>query len=239
MKIICAVLCYNSEKTIKDVLKKTRKIHTKFDFLFIDDGSTDDTLKILDSFKVKKIKHNKNKGYGSAVKSAFKYAKKKNYKYLAIFPGDNQRYIKDLITMANKIKKNNLDMVSGSKYNLLKQIPFHRKIGNIFFSKIAKILWNSKINDVLTGFKIYKIDSIYKYLIHFPNNYSFDIILNQIVSLKKMRSKEINVKCKYNKHTTSMKSFFKIHKKNIGIIGLLMILNSFSFLVKFKFKLIN
>ena len=54
--------------------------------------------------------------------------------------------------MANKIKKNNLDMVSGSKYNLLKQIPFHRKIGNIFFSKIAKILWNSKINDVLTGF---------------------------------------------------------------------------------------
>ena len=50
-------------------------------------------------------------------------------------------------------------MVSGSKYNLLKQIPFHRKIGNIFFSKIAKILWNSKINDVLTGFKIYKIDS--------------------------------------------------------------------------------
>ena len=36
--------------------------------------------------------------------------------------------------MANKIK-NNLDMVSGSKYNLLKQIPFHRKIGNIFFSK--------------------------------------------------------------------------------------------------------
>ena len=104
-------------------------------------------------------------------------------------------------------------MVSGSKYNLLKQIPFHRKIGNIFFTKIAKILWNSKINDVLTGFKIYKIDSIYKYLIHFPNNYSFDIILNQIVSLKKMRTKEINVKCKYNKHTTSMKSFFKIIKK--------------------------
>ena len=125
--------------------------------------------------------------------------------------------------MANKIKKNNLDMVSGSKYNLLKQIPFHRKIGNIFFSKIAKILWNSKINDVLTGFKIYKIDSIYKYLIHFPNNYSFDIIFKSNCEFKKMRTKEINVKCKYNKHTTSMKSFFKIHKKNIGIIGLLMI----------------
>ena len=35
MKIICAVLCYNSEKTIKDVLKKTRKIQTKFDFCLL------------------------------------------------------------------------------------------------------------------------------------------------------------------------------------------------------------
>ena len=77
MKIICAVLCYNSEKTIINVLKELKKIQTKFDFLFIDDGSTDNTLKILNSFKVKKIRHNKNKGYGSAVKSAFKYAKKK------------------------------------------------------------------------------------------------------------------------------------------------------------------
>ena len=239
MKIICAVLCYNSEKTIKDVLNKTKQVKNKFDFLFIDDGSTDNTSKILNSFKIKKIKHKKNKGYGSAVKSAFKYAKTNNYKYLAVFPGDNQRYIKDLIIMSNVIKKNNLDMVSGSKYNLLKKIPLHRKIGNIFFSKIASKIWDSEIKDVLTGFKIYKVSSIFKYLTYFPNNYSFDIVLNQIVSLKKMKTKEIYVKCRYNKHTTSMKGFFKIHKKNIGIIGFLMILNSLFFFIKFKFKLIN
>ena len=46
IKMLCAVLCYNNEKTIRKVIKETYKIKNKFDIIFINDGSTDKTKKI-------------------------------------------------------------------------------------------------------------------------------------------------------------------------------------------------
>ncbi|MDC0078761.1 glycosyltransferase family 2 protein [Candidatus Pelagibacter sp.] len=237
-KILCAVICYNNENTINSVIKEINKIKNKFDIIFINDGSTDKTKNILNSFKTKVINHKKNLGYGGAVNSAIKFAKVKKYKYFAIFPGDNQRYIKDLLMMGRVIKSSKLDLIIGSKYKILKNIPFHRKIGNIFFSKVAKIFWNSKIKDVLSGFKIYRVNAFYKYHKFFPNNYSFDIVLSQFISFKELNFREIFVKCRYNIHTTSMKGIFKIHKKNILFIGLMMTIDVLKYYLKYKLRLV-
>ena len=93
-----------------------------------------------------------------------------------------------------------------------------------------------KIQDVLSGFKIYRLETIYKYQDLFPNNYSFDIVLSQLISFKKLKVKEISVKCRYNIHTTSMKGIFKIHKKNILFIGVMMIIDTILFFIKYKIK---
>ena len=238
-KMLCAVLCYNNEQTIRRVIKDTNNIKNKFDIIFINDCSTDKTKKILDSFGAKIINHNKNLGYGGAVNSAIKFAKVKKYQYFAILPGDNQRFIEDLLIMNRIMKSSKIDLIIGSKYKILKNIPFHRKIGNIFFSKIAKIFWNSKIKDVLSGFKIYRVNTFYKYHKFFPDNYSFDIVLSQFISFNKINIREISVKCRYNIHTTSMKGLFKIHKKNIFFIGLMMIFDILAYYLKHKLRLIN
>lgn len=234
-KTLCAILTYNNSNTIFKVIQEKKKLKNICDVIFINDGSTDRTAKVLKSHKFILINHKKNLGYGQAVKSAFKYARNHKYKYLAIFPADNQRYVKDLKVMIKNIEKFSFDLVLGSKYQLLKKIPLYRKIGNIFFSSIAKVLWNCKIEDVLSGFKIYKIKLFYKYLDILPNDYSFDIVISQLVSLNKMKFKELNVKCRYNKNTTSMKGIFKFHKKNIIFIGLKMIVDSMLFYLKYKF----
>lgn len=235
-KFLCAILCYNNEKTLIKVIKNTKKIKRIFDLVYINDGSSDKTKKILSFNNLKTITHKRNLGYGQAVKTAFKYSKKNNYKYLAIFPGDNQRYIDDLMNMKKTIELLNSDIVVGSKYKLLKEIPIQRKIGNIFFSKIAKYIWKSNFSDVLSGFKIYKVNSFYKYLNFLPNDYSFDIILSLLVSLKKMETHELNVKCRYGKYTSSMKGILKIHRKNIFFIAVMMLLNIITFIPKFKSK---
>ena len=50
--------------------------------------------------------------------------------------------------MINLSKNNKFDLVSGSKFKKIKLLPTHRKIGNLFYSKLAKILWGSKLEDV-------------------------------------------------------------------------------------------
>jgi len=54
--IIILIPCYNEEKTIKKVFKKTSKFGK---VLIIDDGSTDSTKKILLENKIKFIRNKK------------------------------------------------------------------------------------------------------------------------------------------------------------------------------------
>tara|TARA_Y100000992_G_C21249669_1_gene485168 strand:- start:500 stop:1225 length:726 start_codon:yes stop_codon:yes gene_type:complete len=234
-KIICGVLCFNNEKTIHKVIKDLNKIKSKIDFIFIDDCSSDKTLKILKKANKKIISHKKNLGYGAAVKSSFKYANNNKYDFLIIFPGDNQRSIKDLLRLINHQKNFDYDLVSGSKFKTQNKLFITRKFGNILFSKFAKFFWNSNFKDNLSGFKIYKIKTFRKIIPLLGNDYSFDICLNQIIFRKKISCAEILVDCKYNQNTTKMRSIFDLSKKNIVFIGIKMISDSIIIFLKIKF----
>ena len=124
-------------------------------------------------------------------------------------------------------KENNYDLVSGSKFKSQNKLFISRKFGNIFFSHFAKFFWNSKFEDNLSGFKVYKVSKFKKIIRFLPNDYSFDICLNQIIFRKNILCSEIRVNCKYNLHTSKMRNIFSLSKKNIIFIGAKMILNSF------------
>jgi len=75
-KLSIIVPVYNEEKTIKELLKKVKnlKIPMKKEIIVIDDGSRDNSLKILKSFKnINLISHQKNKGKGAAIKRIKKF----------------------------------------------------------------------------------------------------------------------------------------------------------------------
>ena len=67
-----------------------------------------------------------------------------------------------------------------------------------------------------------------------PNNYSFDIVMNQIVSKKDFLCKEFDADVKYNDHTSKMKSMFYLGKKNILYIGINMFFSTIFELIKFN-----
>ena len=87
-KLLLAIPFFNEEKKIKSCLKQLSKkvsigkksVRGNFDIVFINDGSSDNSLKIINQFLKSRftvLTHKKNMGYGAAVKTAFKYAKKK------------------------------------------------------------------------------------------------------------------------------------------------------------------
>ena len=86
----------NLEKTVNN-LRKIKKNIKKFNLIFIDDFSTDNTLNILNKLSKKysfiKIQKNKKKGLGSAIEEGIK---RSNFNYVAVFMADSSDSINDL-----------------------------------------------------------------------------------------------------------------------------------------------
>lgn len=209
-KVLVGVPCYNCENTIKKLIDDMKIFQEKnqIDFYFINDGSSDKTSLILKDSQVNYFDSETNEGYGSAVKKAINQAIINKYKYCLIFPGDYQRSFNDISRLIETACEKNYDTVSGSKFHIFidNKGPVGRKIGNKIFTNLAKTIWNSKIQDVLSGFKIYKIESIKSFYNFLPNNYSFDIIFSYFAAKNKLYQFEISVDCKYNKDTSKIKS---------------------------------
>ena len=223
-KLLVAIPFYNEKENLPKLIDNIPKIKN-YDICFINDGSTDDSNKLIDN-KFQIITHEKNKGYGAAVISAIKYAKKKQYEYLCIFPGDNQRKFEDIDKLYQKINSSiSYDIIVGSKFRMLKSIPIKRKFGNYFFSKLSKI-WGNKIDDVMSGFKIYKIDTIINIINDLPENYSLDVCLNYIANKKNFQMVEIDVFCNYKNQTSKM--------TNIIIVSIKIIFDLLKTIIGFK-----
>ena len=69
MKIVIGIPAYNEEKNIAGLLIKLKKISQ--DIIVCNDGSNDLTGKIAEGLGAIVIEHEKNLGYGSAIKSNF------------------------------------------------------------------------------------------------------------------------------------------------------------------------
>ena len=96
---------YNEIKTIEKLLKKVLSINIKKQLIIVDDCSNDGTNKILIKYskKIDKlIVHKKNKGKGSAIRSAQKYVKGK---YVAIQDADLEYNPVDLLKIIKFLKK--------------------------------------------------------------------------------------------------------------------------------------
>lgn len=209
-KFLICVIFYNEKKNMAKTIKQLKTV--KYDVLYVNDGSTDTNYDYLKKNKKNKfISHKYNLGYGAAVKTASKYAKKKGYKFFGIFPGDNQRKINDLIKLFQLIKNYSTELayISGSKFHLLKKIPLHRKFGNVFFSQLSKY-WGNNTKDILSGFKVYNTLSTYKIIQSAPNDYSFDLFVNLYTNILKKKYYEINVSCNYKNQTSKMNNLFLI-----------------------------
>ena len=74
MKIIIGIPAFNEEKNIGSLIVNLKK---KYDHVLVcDDGSSDNTSKIASDMGAHVVKHSKNQGYGSAIKTIFNEAKK-------------------------------------------------------------------------------------------------------------------------------------------------------------------
>ena len=154
MKIIIGIPAYNEEKNIASLLIKLKKISENI--IVCNDGSNDLTGKIAKELGATVIEHERNLGYGSAIKSIFLKAREINADVLVTFDADGQHRIEDINAILEPIKNNAADIVIGSRFlNNNQKIPKYREIGIKAITKLTNVTGGTKITDSQSGFRAY------------------------------------------------------------------------------------
>tara|TARA_B100001057_G_scaffold96249_1_gene92814 strand:- start:1146 stop:1829 length:684 start_codon:yes stop_codon:yes gene_type:complete len=157
---------HNEGKNIKNLITKVNNIlkkKIKFSFLICEDGSSDNTLKVLKKlkkkFKIRILSKKEKQGYSIAVMSGIKIAKAD---YLLIMDSDGQCDPRQIFKFWNSRKK--ADLVVG--YRIKRKDFLYRK----FFSDFAKFVYgfffNVKLKDPSFAFSLIRKD-VYKSLQNF------------------------------------------------------------------------
>jgi len=210
-KTVVVIFCYNVEENIHYILKTIKKTHlsNNRDFLFIDDCSSDNTNKILKSYKIKnsKIIENKvNQGFGLNYKFSISYSIKKKYQKLIFLHGDNQYPINKITLIDEKL--NTSSLCYGSRKlnykNMKKNMPLLRLIANIFLTYFINIMFNNNATEYFSGFRGLRVDKLKKLnLSQFANKWIIEQQIHFYFINKKYLISEIPILTVYKKNQIS------------------------------------
>lgn len=156
-KLSIVVIVYNEKENIRPLVKKIRKDLQKYDYelIYVDDGSEDGTveeIKAVSNGDLKLVELMKNYGQSSAMAAGIEQAEGD---YIITLDGDLQNDPADIPAMLEKLKKENLDLVAGTRRNRQDGM-FMRKIPSKFANMIIRSTTDVRIKDYGCTLKVFK-----------------------------------------------------------------------------------
>ncbi len=199
-KVLLIIPAYNEEESILNVVNKiynyNKENNTKYDIVVINDGSKDNTEKILCENNINHIKLINNLGIGGAVQTGYKYALENDYDIAVQFDGDGQhdiRYVRDVI---KPITDNDANMVIGSRFIDKSTSKFKsskaRQMGIKMISFFIKLVTSKKIYDTTSGFRAVDKELIKKFSNSYPVEYPEPVSTTEILKME-YKVKEVAV----------------------------------------------
>ena len=156
-KISILIPVYNEWKTIRELLEKLIALKLEKEIIVVNDGSSDGTNEILESFRhplVRVFRHPVNQGKGAAIRTGLKHC---SGEVIVIQDADLEQDPEDIHQIVRPILEEKVDVVYGSRF--LGQRPRMKRrayLANIFLSALASLLYGHRITDVETCYKAFK-----------------------------------------------------------------------------------
>lgn len=159
-KISVVIPAYNEEESLKPLAVELRRVFNEmkdyeFEVIIVDDGSTDNSLKVLNEIRkederFKFISFQKNYGKSAALSVGFKYA---TGDLIVTMDADLQDDPHEIPNLVKKIDEG-YDLVSGWKK--IRFDPFIKKYSSRVFNFVTAFMTGIKIHDFNCGLKIYR-----------------------------------------------------------------------------------
>lgn len=194
MKISVVVPVYNEARYITTFLDKLSQ-KTK-NIIIVDDGSTDQTLKLIQHYPFTLLSHIANLGKGAALKTGCDYAfNQLGADAVVIMDGDDQHDPDDLKNFYAKLKSGSQIILGVRQRD--KSMPLIRIIGNQLTSLLVKLLFGHYISDIPSGYKAFTRQA-YKKLRWHSSGYDVEAEIAVRLLKNKLSYTEIPIKTIYH-----------------------------------------
>ena len=172
-ELLIIIPAYNESGNIEKTIKMIEDHTPEFDYVIINDCSTDRTLEICRNHHYNVIDLPINLGIGGAVQTGYQYAVKEGYQYAVQVDGDGQHNPEFIRMMLQVLQEKDVNMVIGSRFieNQGFQSSFARRIGISFFEKLIKVLTGQKVTDPTSGLRVADRKVIEEFAKQYPSDY--------------------------------------------------------------------
>lgn len=142
----------------KELVFQVSKLKVRFEVIFVDDGSTDESLSFLkklgkESKDVRIFSFRKHRGKAEAITLGFRKAMGE---YILTIDADLQDRPDQIEKLVKKTKEG-WDLVSGWRKN--RKDSFAKNVSSTLFNLIVSIFWGFKIHDLNCGLKLYRAEA--------------------------------------------------------------------------------
>ncbi len=177
MKYSIVLPVYNEETIIPVTIGKIIEVFVQKDLdwevVAVDDGSSDNSFAVLKEMEsefpqsLKVVHHPYNKGNGAAIKTGIKVA---SGDYIVCMDIDGQHDPEDILKMLPYLDE--YDLVVGAR-PFKNDGSWYRNLANKFYNQLASSLTGFKIEDLTSGYRIFRADVVKKFYHLFPQRFSY------------------------------------------------------------------
>lgn len=154
-RALVAIPAFNEEDCIENTINELRRIAGEFDFIVINDGSRDATLKICKKLQCTVIDMPINCGLTVGFQTAARYAVDHGYDYMIQFDADGQHRPEYLAALVEKAENTGSDIVIGSRFLTVRKDKSMRMVGSRMITVLIKMLTGRRISDPTSGFRLF------------------------------------------------------------------------------------
>jgi len=166
---------FNEQEGIGPVLERIHQVlqarRWKYEVIVVDDGSDDDTHAVAEGIsKTKVLRHPRNRGYGSALKTGIRHAQFEN---LLITDADGTYPADQIPELVERLTHSECDMVVGARVGKNVSIPLLRRPAKWFIRKLAELVAGIPIPDLNSGLRVFRKDASLPFFNMLPGGFSF------------------------------------------------------------------
>jgi glycosyltransferase involved in cell wall biosynthesis len=200
-KVVVVMPAFNAGRTLRLTYEALPRDQVDI-VILVDDGSTDDTLKVAKELNLEVFVHDRNYGYGANQKTCYREALKTDAQVIVMVHPDYQYDPTLLPTLVEPIVRGEADVVLGARLlggSPLKQgMPWWKYLANRVLTWVENVVFGLHLSEYHTGYRAYRreVIEVVNFLMN-SDEFVFDQeILAQIVEAQ-FRIHEVPVPTRY------------------------------------------